>query len=92
MKRYVKQALLLAVLLLQGCTMYTVEKTAVDGSAIRVTVQSTRSFEQPNLHYSRTDEAATFDFTASSADNNTAVLMGAMASMISMMQKMMVAQ
>jgi len=84
-------AAILAIML-SGCTMYTVEKTAVDGSAIRVTVQSTRSFEQPNLHYSKTDEAATFDFTASSADNNTAALMSAMASMISLMQKMMVAQ
>jgi len=76
----------LLLLLLSGCTMYTVEKTATDGSTIRVTVQSTRSFEQPNLHYQRTGNDAVFDFTAANADNNAVLL----AQMVALLQQMTV--
>jgi len=76
----------LLLLLLSGCTMYTVEKVAPDGSSTVVRIKSTRSFETPSLHYAREGQDAVFDFSAANADNNTA-LMGAM---MQLLQAMMI--
>jgi len=66
----------LLVLLLSGCTMYSVEKIAPDGSSTIVSVKSTRSFDQPDLRYTRTGADATFDFKAAGADNNSDAIIG----------------
>ena len=73
---------LILSLLLGGCTFYTVEKVSPDGSSTIVSVKSTRSFEQPNLAYTRTGQDATFDFKAAGADNNTAVIVSMFAPII----------
>jgi len=62
--------------------MYSVERIAPDGSTIVVNVKSTRSFEQPDLHYSRDGQAAEFDFKAAGADNNTDAIVGMFAPLI----------
>ena len=79
---------LLAILFLSGCTMYSVEKVLPDGSSTKVYIKSTRSFEQPNLHYERGD-GTTFDFQAANADNNTDAFIGIFGGMMAMMQQMM---
>jgi hypothetical protein len=59
---------LLMLLLLPGCmTTYSISKIMPDGSNIVVEVQSFREFEQPQVHYNRTDDAVTFDFGAASS-------------------------
>jgi len=80
---------LLVIIFLSGCTMYSVEKVLPDGSSTNVYIKSTRSFEQPDLHYAREGSDAVFDFKAAGADNNTAAIMGAVTPMIQMMQAMM---
>lgn len=61
--------LLIALILsAPGCTVYTVEKTE---DATKVTVVSSRDFEQPELHYRRDAESAEFDFGAASAKVNS---------------------
>ena len=72
-------------ILLSGCTMYTVEKVAPDGSSTSIYVKSTRSFETPNLHYEREGADAVFDFSADSVDNNTAAMMGMIAQLMQML-------
>ena len=76
---------LLILLLVQGCTMYTVEKVAPDGSSTIVNIRSTRSFETPNLHYEREGQDAVFDFSAASVDNNTEAFMGVIAQLMAML-------
>ena len=85
-----KQLAIILLALLSGCTMYTVEKVMPDGSSTVVRIKSTRSFETPDLHYTRTGQDATFDFSAASVDNNTAAMMGIVGQMMSMMQQMMI--
>jgi len=82
-----KRLIMILLLSLQACTMYTVEKVLPDGSSTIVHIKSTRSFETPSLHYEREGKDAVFDFSAQSVDNNTAALMGAM---MQLMQAMMV--
>jgi len=56
------------VLLSAGCmTTYSISKINPDGSNIVVEVKSFREFEQPQVHYGRTEDAVTFDFGAASA-------------------------
>jgi PBP1b-binding outer membrane lipoprotein LpoB len=76
---------LILLLLLSGCTMYSVEKVAPDGSSTVVHIKSTRSFETPNLHYAREGQDAVFDFSADSVDNNTAAYMGMIAQLMQML-------
>ena len=76
---------LLLIPLLASCTMYTVEKTMPDGSSTVVRIKSTRSFETPDLEYTRTGQDATFSFSADSVDNNTAAMMGIMAQLMAML-------
>lgn len=73
---------LLLYFLMAGCTMYTVEKTDLNGVRTFVSVKSTRSFEQPDLSYTRTGADATFDFKAAGADNNTDAIVGMFAPII----------
>lgn len=56
------------ILLLQGCTSYTIQR-GVQGCAecVSVKVLSWREFEQPQVHYSRTGQDAEFNFGAASA-------------------------
>lgn len=77
-----KALLILLLTFTTGCTMYSVERTAPDGSTIVVNVKSTRSFEQPDMSYTRTGEDATFDFKAAGADNNTDAIVGMFAPLI----------
>jgi hypothetical protein len=81
-----KKLLLIAIMLLPSCTMYSVEKVMPDGSSTKVYIKSTRSFEQPNLHYARQGTDATFDFQAANADNNTAAIVGMLSPMVQMLQ------
>jgi len=80
-----KKLLLIAIMLLPSCTMYSVEKVMPDGSSTKVYIKSTRSFEQPNLHYERGD-GTTFDFQAANADNNTTAIVGMLSPMVQMLQ------
>ena len=79
----------LAIFFLSSCTMYSIEKTMTDGSSTVVNIKSTRSFEQPDLSYTREGTDATFDFKAAGADNNTDAIMGAITPMMQMMTNMM---
>jgi hypothetical protein len=76
---------LFAIVLLSGCTIYTVEKIAADGSTTTVKVRSSREFQQPDLHYSRNGTDAEFDFKAQSATSDYTDMMTAMMSMWQMM-------
>lgn len=58
------------MVILAGCTVYTVEKTE---DSTKVTVISSRDFEQPELHYKRDEESAEFDFGAASAQTNSSL-------------------
>lgn len=86
--------ILLIAIFLNACTMYSVEKQLPDGSFTNIHVKSTRSFEQPDLAYTRTGADATFDFKAAGADNNTdaylGMFQGMMGMMMAYMEKMMV--
>ena len=84
-----KALLILMVIFLSGCTMYSVEKQMPDGSFTNVHIKSTRSFETPTLHYQRTGQDAVFDFSAQSVDNNTDAFIGLFGGMLQMMQQMM---
>jgi len=77
------------MVMFNGCTMYSVEKQMPDGSFTNVNVKSTRSFEQPDLHYTREGNDATFDFQAAGADNNTDAFMGMFQGIFGMMSTMM---
>lgn len=77
-----KTLLILTLIFLNGCTMYSVERTAPDGSSIVVNVKSTRSFEQPDLHYEREGQNAAFDFKAASVNDGTAEIIGMFAPLI----------
>lgn len=76
-----------AIFVLGGCTMYTVKKEA-DGST-EVMIKSTRDLEQPEVHYARVGDDATFDFKAASVDNNTEAMLGMFQGMMGMMMDMM---
>ena len=84
-----KILLIALIIILSGCTRYVVEKVAPDGSVTNIHVSSTRSFEQPDLHYKRDGDDAEFDFKAANADNNSDMFAGAMMQMLQMMQQMM---
>lgn len=71
---------LLLLLVLQGCTMYTIERTMTDGSTVKVDIKSNRSFEQPNVHYERKGDDAVFDFGAAAATDSTSALINALLS------------
>lgn len=77
-----KALLIVTLVFLTGCTLYSVERTAPDGSSIVVKVKSTRSFEQPDMSYARMGQDATFDFKAAGADNNTDAIVGMFAPLI----------
>jgi len=81
--------LICMIVLLSGCTTYSVEKQSPSQGYTKVTVKSTRSFEQPDLSYTRTGSDATLNFSAASADNNTDVIFGALTPMMQMMMQMM---
>ena len=81
------KALILILILLQGCTTYDV-KRAPDGS-VEVKVKSTRDLDQPELHYLRTGEDAEFDFKAAGVDNNIDAMAEIFASMMTMLQQLM---
>jgi len=81
--------LVLAIVLMSGCTTYSVQKQLPDGSYTNVEIKSTRSFETPALHYERMGADATFDFSAQSVDNNTDAFIGIFGGMMQMMQMMM---
>ncbi len=65
---------------LNACTHYGVHRMP-DGT-IDISVWSTRSFEQPDLKYTRTGKDATFDFKAAGVDNNTDAIVGMFAPII----------
>ena len=71
-----------ALIFLSSCTMYSVEKTMPDGSSTIVKVKSSRSFEQPDMSYTRTGTDATFDFKAASVDDGTAEIISMFAPII----------
>jgi len=75
---------LILLLLLPGCmTVYSISKIMPDGSNIVVEVKSYREFEQPQVHYHRTDEdGVTFDFGAASATTATSPVEQAAASLL----------
>ena len=74
---------LILLLLLPGCmTTYSISKIMPDGSNIVVEVKSFREFEQPQVHYNRTDDAVTFDFGAASATTATSPVEQAAASLL----------
>ena len=63
-----KYIIALLLISLSGCmTTYTISKVMMDGSSVQVSVKSFREFEQPEVHYNRTDDSVTFDFGATSA-------------------------
>jgi len=68
--------IILAAVLLSGCTTYKVTRVNPDGSSIDVSVRSSRSFEAPELRYTRTGQDATFDFGAASVQDGTAAMVG----------------
>ena len=79
--------LVLVIVLMTGCTTYNVKRFP-DGS-VEIRVSSTRDLEQPELHYFRDGDDASFDFKAASVDNNTDAFMSAFSGMMGMMQQMM---
>ena len=71
------------VLISTGCmTTYSISKIMPDGSNIVVEVKSFREFEQPQVHYNRTDDAVTFDFGAASATTAVSPVEQAAASLL----------
>ena len=83
------KALLVILFLLSGCTTYSVHKVAPGGIETTVKIASTRSFEQPDMHYSRTGNDAVLDFSAASVDNNTEAFVGMFSQMMGMMMQLM---
>ena len=79
--------IVLITIVMVGCTTYDIKRDSE--GIIQVSVKSTRSFEQPNLHYDRNGTDVTFDFEAASVDNNTDAFMGAMTGVMGMMMQMM---
>ncbi len=77
-----KQLLMIVLLaiVLAGCTHYGVHRTTE--GVIDISVWSTRSFEQPDMSYTRTGKDATFDFKAAGVDNNTDAIVGMFAPII----------
>ena len=61
--------IVLMILILGGCqTTYAIKVCHQDTNVCsEVMVRSYREFEQPTIHYSRTDETVTFKFGAASA-------------------------
>jgi len=91
---------ILAAMLLQGCTMYTIDKVydpVTKMTTTHVSIKSTRDLEQPFVNYERgkkgTDDYTKFSFSAESVDNNTdafvGMFQGMMGMMMGMMEKMM---
>ena len=83
--------IILAAILLSGCTAYSIEKgTDSQGNPYtKVDVKSTRDLEQPRVDYNRKGQDAEFHFSAASVDNNTEVMVGAFSGMMGMMMEMM---
>jgi hypothetical protein len=77
MKRTTNYLLILTILVMVGgCTTYSVTRTLPDGTHLEVSVKSTRNFEQPQVHYERTGKDAKFDFGAASATNSWESIVG----------------
>lgn len=76
-----KILLLSLLIVLSGCTRYVIERPTPDG-IFKVSVMSSRSFDQPDLHYTRTGSDATFDFKAASANDGAAEIVGIFAPII----------
>lgn len=74
---------------LSSCTMYTVEKTAADGTSTIVKVRSSRDLEQPEIRYERGSDFASFDFKAANVDDKTDVMVGMYSNLIGLMFDMM---
>ena len=53
-------AIVIAAMVLTGCTMYKVKSTAPGGKEISVLVMSSRQFEAPDLEYERQGADAKF--------------------------------
>jgi len=86
MKRLILSIILLTM---TACTTYVVEKRMPDGSYTVVKVRSSRDLEQPNLHYLREGDKASFDFEAANVDNNTEAYLNALTGMMNMMMLLM---
>ena len=82
--------MVLIIFVMAGCTTYSIEKVTPDGSTTVVHVKSTRDLEQPELHYERVGNDASFDFQAAGVDNNSEMFQGMMAMMLQMMQQMII--
>jgi len=83
-------AVLIVIFLSTGCTMYDVKRDP--SGIVNVKVRSTRSFEAPDLSYSKDDGSGAvtkFDFKAANADNNTDAILGIFGGVMQMMQQMM---
>ena len=87
-----KALLIILLVSLSGCTTYSVHKVAPGGIETTVKIASTRSFEQPDMHYERVGNDAVLDFSAASVDNNTEAFVGMFSSMMGMMMEMMKTQ
>jgi hypothetical protein len=85
----IMKALLIVLFLLSGCTTYSVHKVSPDGVETTVKIASTRSFEQPDMHYERVGNDASLEFSAASVDNNTEAFMGMFSQMMGMMMQLM---
>ena len=84
-----KTLMIVLIVFLSGCTTYSVHKVAPNGIETTVKIASTRSFEQPDMHYERVGDDAVLDFSAASVDNNTEAFVGIFSTMMSMMMQMM---
>ncbi len=84
MKDFIAVTLMSIILLaLAGCmTTYSIEKRTADNSSIVVTVKSFREFEQPQIHYHRSEDVVTFDFGAESATTARSPIEEAMAEVL----------
>ena len=83
-----KVLLIMVMFLAQGCTTYSIEKVAPDGTSTVVHVKSTRDMEQPTVDYVRDGTDAEFHFSAASVDNNSEMFAGMMMQMLQLMQSM----
>lgn len=62
-----KYIALVLIVLCTGCmTTYEISKETPEGTIV-VSVRSFREFEQPKVHYKRSEDSVTFDFNAESA-------------------------
>ena len=83
--------LVLFIVLISGCTTYSIEKGVDENGNFRtkVDVSSTRDLEQPRVDYKREGADAEFHFSAASVDNNTESFMAMFQGVMTMMMEMM---